>query len=146
MKKVLVLIALAMLIPASLAFVPTQQDSKWGKSLVDNTNIIASDFGLIGSAAENSDFAAVKKYCEYAKTDISIAMEDSKSYTVSNELQNAKDYYEQALNECYIGVTMTISGIDKLDASEIKAATVHMQSGTRYLQLATKELNEVMGV
>ncbi len=145
MKKLLVLIALVLLTPVCLAFVPTEQDNEWTTSLVDNANIIASDFSLMGSAMDNGDFAAVKKYCEYAKTDLSNALEDSESCTVSNELQNAKDYYELALNELYLGATKTISGIDTLDTSKIQEATIHMKDGTRYLQLATKEANELMG-
>lgn len=145
MNKIAIMVALAMLIPTCVAFVPTESDAKWATSVSDNAQIVSSDFNLIATAATNGDISSLRKYCENAKTDVSNALEDSEGYTVSNELQAAKDYYEQGLKEYYLATTSVISGIDNSNPSEISAGSEHAQNGNQQFQLAIKEINGLMG-
>ncbi len=145
MKIILTLVAMLLLISTCIAaFVPTENDLKWSKSVTKNADILSSDFNSVLSAAEDQDLTGVSRYCEYANSDASNALTESENFTVSEELQEAKDHYELALNEFRTGTTDIIEGMDEQDPLRMSDGLDRIQSGSQYISLATKELNVVL--
>jgi hypothetical protein len=118
-------------------------DTKWTNLLSTDSQIIASDVGLIATAVTDEDLVQTKKYCEYLKSDASNSLNDSAKCIVSKKLQSAKDYYERGLKEVYNGATELIEGINLSDMLKIKRGATHIQEGDRYAALVAKEMNAV---
>jgi len=141
LRRVIALMAMALLISTcSAVFVPTEDDMKWTNSVMSNSKILVSDMNLISSAATNSDFAKTKMYAGYLKSDAETSLKESENAVVSTEIQNTKNYYELALKKFFDSGSSIIDGIDSSDASKLQTGIAELQEGTRYLDLATKEL------
>jgi hypothetical protein len=143
--KIIVLAATLILVLStfSTAF-PTTDDVKWLNSTASNDEIIKSGMELAASATSSLDVIQANTYIECLKSNVSRALDESEKYTVSNELQKTKNYYELALNEFYSGAIDYLDGIKMNDASKLERGDIHLMEGKRYITLSTNELNQVM--
>jgi len=142
--KIITLIALIALLLTTncvaLSFTPTMDDMAWMTEVVKDTKIIPADLDLITLMSGNSDLPGTKKYCDLAAIDIQTALENSQKYTVSNELQDTKYYWETALENMAIGAETASRGCAISDAGLITQGATLMSTGTENMMLANRAL------
>jgi hypothetical protein len=67
-------------------------------------------------------------------------LKNSQKFTVSNELQETKSYWETALETMETGVETSSRGCAIGDADLISQGTSSIKKGTEYLMLTTRAL------
>jgi hypothetical protein len=105
-----------------------------------DAKVLGSDMELISYTATNMDMMGVKKYCDLTASDMQDAIENSQMYTVSRELQESKDYWEQALVTIKSGVEKCSRGCTLGDVTLITQGTNLITTGNEYVMLATRAL------
>lgn len=114
----------------------------WSKSVQVNLPVIVSDMEMASTASGSMDLIGLRQACVYLKDDSSAALLESRKFVVSSIFQAAKDYYESSLNEFYLSSVDIIAGIDTMDVNKLQSGITHLQTGSRYLTLATKEIQK----
>jgi hypothetical protein len=143
MKLITIFVLAALLLIsncAAISFVPTADDLAWSNVVVKDSNVISSDMGLISFAATNMDMIGTKKYCDLTASDMQDALENSQMYRVSRELQETKDYWEQALVTLKSGSEKVSRGCTLGDATLITQGSNMINKGNEYVMLATRAL------
>ena len=103
---------------------------------------VSNDFTEVSNSATSVDFVSLEVYAGALATDCKNALDESKSYSVSPELQPAKDKYESALYEYnqagYYGKT----GANEFSNGNSEQGTKDIQTSTNYLKAGNTAIKE----
>lgn len=132
------------------------QDKEWARSAEKHTSIISQDLEDLSAAANTLDIYSLSTSATFLEEHTKVAIENSDSYIVSQELQPAKDEYRAGLIDAnnaatfYTLATVYIKNGDTTSASEaILTANDKMESsGNHFVNSSTilKEYNKNHGL
>ena len=143
MKIVSILIlALALVALASIcvAFAPTSEDVAWKTAVINVSTLMKSDVDKVNNGPPPSG-----RYGNQLARDAKDALNKSKAYNVSNELQNAKEYYEKSLVSFKNGGYRFSTGCVIRNPSVKTEGLAEINKGSEYMDKAIQELKTVAG-
>ena len=118
------------------------QDEEWANSGSIQMKLITDDMSSVSNAAINYDIDDLQKYGAILATDSKSALDESKPYSVSPDLQPAKEKYETSLyNFNQAGYYATL-GATELKSGNSDQATPDIKTATYYTNLGATNLNE----
>jgi hypothetical protein len=126
------------------------QDSQWLATYLSNSLVLANDMKYLGTAlintnftSANSNFTSVSTYANTLYKDSQKAINDSDLYSVSPDLQSAKDEYRLEMVQAksaafyiYHGVKAYKKGNTETGDSEMKQAIQSINSVTEHANRA----------
>jgi len=118
------------------------QDTEWASSGLIQMNLISNDLSKVGNATTANNIDDLAKYGATLATDSKIALDESKSYSVSPELQPAKEKYETALYDFNQAGYYATTGANELKSGNSEQATQDIKTATSYTNLGGTYLNE----
>lgn len=124
-------------------------DVEWLQLVTTDSSLLASDLNLISTTANNLDYDKLLYAGSRLSVDSSAALEESKKYQVSPQLQTAKREYELGLSDLNKAGEYTVSGVKKAtngDSSggvtDLVTAGDYLESGGSYIKKSASLLNE----
>lgn len=118
------------------------QDSKWASSGSYWMNVLSTDMTEVSNSATAYDLVSLEDRAGVLNTDSSTALEESKSYSVSPELQSAKDKYESALSDISQSGYYAKMGANELSNGKTEQGTKDLQTSTGYIKSGGSKLND----
>ncbi len=109
------------------------QDDEWLTSARQNMIIVGADLNTVGNAAEKGWINSLGTYSKILFEDTQLAIDESDLYTVSPELQYAKDEYRLTMVACNWAGLCYCSAVDEMNAGNVDQATEYLNTGTEFL-------------
>jgi hypothetical protein len=108
----------------------TYQDHEWSSNAAKYTSIISTDFTNISTASKNYDVYTLLTSAKYLKLHSNDAIEESDSYTVSPDLQPAKNEYREGLVDANNGALFIMLGVNYTNSGDLKSASQALNIGS----------------
>ena len=124
------------------------QDIQWTATCGADTTIVTNDINGISTAASNYDFTSLSTYADALYKDSQKAIDNSDLYSVSPDLQSAKDEYMMTMVQANWAAVFTSKAVGELENgntedgnADLKEATQYMNSFSEHATETTKLLN-----
>ncbi len=143
LSTLILVLALVALVSTCVAFTPTSGDMAWKNATIKDMALTKSDTDNINKAQSDKNNVAMAKFADQLGLDAANALRKSQASSVSPELQNAKNYYEQSLAMFQSGAYKVSAGVN--DAIVRKGGMADIIKGKDYMKRASQELETVAG-
>ncbi len=137
------------LAPIPINATTNYQDSQWLETYLSNSLVVADDMKYLGTAlmnnnftSDNNDFTSVSTYANTLDKDSQKAINDSDLYSVSPDLQNAKDEYRLQMVQAKSAAVYIIMQSKLIKKGDIEAGNSYMEQAVHSLYLVTKHANK----
>jgi hypothetical protein len=106
------------------------QDSEWASNAGINTNIVSGDMKNLTNAAGSMNMYSLSESSKSLKSHSSTAITESDSFTVSTELQPAKNEYRLGLIDANNGALFADTGVNYFNQGDMKSANEAFKTAT----------------
>jgi hypothetical protein len=127
----------------ALSFVPTMEDIEWLKNVESDSIVLSGDLRFIASAADIENMSYLIAGYILLAGDAKEALQKSQGYTVSPELEKAKELYEISLVLLQTGTEKGQRGWTEANADLIDESLKLMQEANYYTTLTNQALKEI---
>lgn len=118
------------------------QDKDWANSCSNQMILLQDDMNNVGEAATNLNSGDLQKYGTALTTDSKNALDESQSYSVSPNLQPAKEKYETALYDFNQAGYYTTLGSTQFKNGNSEQASQNFETATTYTNWGNTNLKE----
>ena len=137
------------LAPIPINATTNYQDSQWLAKYLSNSLIVANDMKYLGNAlinnnfaSANNDFTSVSTCANTLDKDSQKAINDSDLYSVSPDLQSAKDEYRLQMVQAKSAAVYIYHGVEAYKKGDIEAGDSDMEQSIHSLNSVTKHANK----
>ena len=125
------------------------QDSQWLATYLSNSLIVANDMKDLGNAlinnnfaSANNDFTSISTYANTLYKDSQEAINDSDLYSVSPDLQSAKDEYRLQMIQAKSAAVYIYHGVEAYKKGDIEAGDPEMKQAIQSINSITEHANK----
>ena len=137
------------LAPIPINATTNYQDSQWLATYLSNSLVVANDMKYLGTAlinnnftSANNDFMSVSTYANTLDIDSQKAINDSDLYSVSPDLQSAKDEYRLQMIQAKSAAVYIYHGIEAYKKGDIEAGDPEMKQAIQSINSITEHANK----
>ena len=138
-------LALVALASTCIAFTPTSEDMAWKTAAINDAALIKSDSDKIANAVSDKNVVTMQRHSDQLAEDAGNALRKCQASSVSPELQNAKNNYEQAISLFVNGAQKFSQGCTLFNPQVRGEGMVDINKGSEYMKRAIQELKSVAG-
>jgi cellobiose-specific phosphotransferase system component IIA len=124
------------------------QDSQWLTTYIADSLVVGNDMKYLGTAlintnstSANNDFTSASKYSNTLYKDSQKAINDSDLYSVSPDLQSAKDEYQLEMLQAQSAAVYIHYGIEAYKKGNIEAGDSEMKQALQSINSVTEHAN-----
>ncbi len=137
------------LAPIPINATTNYQDSQWLAKYLSNSLIVANDMKCLGNAlinnnfaSANNDFTSVSTCANTLDKDSQKTITDSDLYSVSPDLQSAKDEYRLQMIQAKSAAVYIYHGVEAYKKGDIEAGDSEMKQSIQSINSLTEHANK----
>jgi hypothetical protein len=120
------------------------QDSQWSTACVSDMTQVDNDIKSLTTAAKNYDFTSASTYANTLYTDSQKAVVDSELYSVSPDLQGAKDEYRLAMAQANRVAVYANSGVEEYNHGNFEAINTDLKQAIECVKSYNEHIKKVV--
>ena len=120
--------------PTSTSKTSEYQDAQWLTACSPDVSYVANDMDHLSTAASDYDYASLSTYADALYKDSQNAIDASDLYSVSPDLQSAKDEYRLAMVQANWAAVYTRMGVDEYNKGNVKEGTSYLEQAIPYIK------------
>jgi hypothetical protein len=142
-------IEVATLVPTPINKTTNYQDSQWLATYLSDSLVVGNDMKYLGTALKNTNFTSanndlrsISTYVTTLYKDSQKAINDSDLYSVSPDLQGAKDEYRLEMVQANSAAVHIYHGVNAYKKGNVEAGNSDMTQAIQSLTLVIEHANK----